>query len=75
MRSSGAHMTSLYWLIRRSREVSVWDGDFALIGNVLIWASRRCLWRRLLRCVLVVAWRKGVASAQRSSFTSEEVGF
>lgn len=23
----------------------------------------------------VVAWRKGVASAQRSSFTSEEVGF
>lgn len=33
-----------------------------------------CLWRCLLRCVFE-AWRKGVASAQRSDLTSEEVRF
>lgn len=31
-----------------------------------------CLWSCLLRCALLVAWRKGVASAQRSSFSSGE---
>lgn len=49
---------------------SVWNGMvlYKRADMDLSW----CLWSCLLRCALLVAWRKGVASAQRSSFSSGE---
>lgn len=52
--------------------LSVWDGDLRFNGNVLTWAIMVVIVDLPTPLCFVSAWRKGVASAQRSGLTSEE---